>query len=1040
MGWPPSPSRARLTGSLSAGLLIAAVVGGAGGRAGALEPARVVTRHDVRTYGAEEELPQTTVTSLAQTPDGYLWVGTEGGLARFDGRRFRVFRSEDTPALRIHRVRALRVDRAGALWIGTEGGAGLVRFRDGRFDTFEERLGRGGAAHRIYEDRAGAIWFSNAGGLVRFDGEQALRLAERDGVTLTDGLAMAEDGVGDLWVGTLHGLACVPRSADAAARAFGELGGVSTAPARAIVSDGAGGLWFAVGEGALAHLPGERAGCASAQLTVAWPPDPALGYLHALLRDGHGTLWAASDGGLARLGDGGWQRMSERLSVPAMALLEDREANLWVGAQIDGLLRVTHGPFQSLPGAASSGRRIAALVAGRGAGGGAGGALWIGSEGGGLVRQQGGQLAPVSLGAQCTDRIWAMAEDGAGGLWFGGERGARASLCRLDLATGHVTTFRERDGFPDLAVRALWADADGSLLVGSHDGLYRARGARVELAYRDGPSAFDVYAVRRDARGELWLGVGGAAGGLHHHDGARWTRIVAGLSNPLVFSVEPGPDGSLWLGTLSGLSRHRAGVVTGWRHAEGLFNDPVWQALPDGDGNLWLCAPHGVFRVDRDSLARFDRTGAPIEPVRFGAADGLAADQCEGGRGQHAALRDAAGVLWFGSGGAVAFLDPVGFRQRRSDVPPIIEEVVIDGRRAAAVAPLGHLALPPGRGDLEIAFTAPWLAQPQRVRLRYRLAPFEPDWVDARERRRAYYTRVPPGSYRFEVERTDAAAPAPLAASLELSLAPAVHQTWWFRALAVGLAAALSWGAVLAWHRRNLRALDAQHRAILTERTRIARDLHDTLAQGFTGISVQLEAAQAWLPDLPPRARESLDKARALVRASLSDARRAVWALVPQAAEAGDLPRALAELGRSLSAEVAVRVQVDGAPRSLPAGQTEVIVRVAQEALTNAIRHARARSVALVLSYARDGVRLTVSDDGRGFDPARAAVRDPSESGGLHLGLSGMRARAAQAGGQITIESRPGAGTRIDLWIAAATSPEAVRRDEANKPARSHSP
>ncbi len=983
------------------GLVVTALCGHPGA-ARALDPKHGIAEYEARVFGVRDGLPQATVQALAQTRDGYLWAGTRAGLARFDGRRFSTWRAEDTPALRIHNVRALRVDRAGDLWIGTNGGTGVIRRHAGHFETFEERIGhRGNVMLDMLEDRSGTFWFGSGGSVMKLhDGAfSTLRqLGDLPIVGSTDCLAEAADGA--IWVCTLSGAI---RWHDGRAQRFGAEHGLTGMPVTSLLAEPDGTLWIGTqGAGLFAH---DQRGFRRIPVQAGDGQPLVAG----IVRDRDGNLWIATRAGLGRVTDDHVELAPPGSAVAEQlqSLLEDAEGNLWAGTRTAGVVRLSAGSFTALAPELFQGRSGMSVT------GDADGTVWVGTAGAGLLRMAPGGHSRLTMadGHLCTDIVWATTIDSQGGVWVGGDLGARVTLCRLDPRTGVVREFGYPQGMPRVGIRVISSLRDGSLWVGTIEGLYRLDGdhfVREELP--DTGKQFETYAIVLDRDGVLWVA---AANRLYRRqDGKwRWFDSAHGLTNGQIFSLHEADNGALWIGTLDGFSRMYQGKLTGWKHRRGFRSGPVYQVVPDAKGDLWLCTPEGVLRVLARTLTLPDvAPDSVLAHTRYGGEDGLRTDLCEGGIGGNSAWRSPAGVLWFPTGRGAAWVDPARLPVRPGAPPGIIEEVIFDGR---AIDLAAALSLPAGRGDLRIGYTATRMTGAERLRFRYRLRPFDRDWIEAGDRRQAFYTNLPPGSYRFEIAAgtDDGVWNMAGVTTLALVLAPHVHQTWWFVALVLLAGGAVMAGVALLAHRRRLLAVEARHQAVLGERSRIARDLHDTLAQGFTGISVQLEAATARLPEGSERARDKIDRARALVRSSLADARRAVWDLRPEAADQGSLVVALSGIARQLSADVPVRVQVDGTPRPLPAAPELAIIRIGQEALTNAVRHAGATSVVLAISFLDDAVQIEVVDDGRGF-----AADAPAEAPG-HFGLPGLRERALSVQANLTVDSRPGAGTRIALWV-----------------------
>lgn len=551
-------------------------------------------------------------------------------------------------------------------------------------------------------------------------------------------------------------------------------------------------------------------------------------------------------------------------------------------------------------------------------------------------------------------------EDRRGDLWIGTSQGL------LRHADGAFTTYGKKHGLADKWARALCEGRDGSLWVGTHRGLTR---------YKDG--AFVTY----------------AAG-----DGAPQTTVYA---------VYEDRDGALWIGTQdAGLSRFKDGKFTSYTTKDGLHADSVYQILEDGQGNLWFGSSKGIFRVSLNELNDF-AAGArvSIASVAYGQAEGVPPMVCFSGA-QPSAYKSPDGRLWFATQNGVVVIDADHIQMNDRQPPVRVEQMVVDHQEidlsdAAEVWP--------GRGDVEIRYTALSFVAPERVRFKYRLEGFDREWVDAGTRRVAYYTNLPPGEYTFKVVAANSDGVWNEAgASLTFRQRPHFYQTSWFYALAFVAAAAIVW----AIHLLRVGRVRREHQAVLAERTRIAREMHDTLAQGFAGVAIQLEAAAHMLTASPERVREHLNLARDLVRSSLTEARRSMRGLRAQALETGDLAAALAQMPARLAAGADVRIEVTGTPRRLPQEIENNLLRVAQECLTNAAKHAQADHIRLELCFDARRVRLRVCDDGRGFD-ARAAAAASAE----HFGLTGVRERVEQLGGRLTLRTAPGRGTDIQATI-----------------------
>jgi signal transduction histidine kinase len=473
-------------------------------------------------------------------------------------------------------------------------------------------------------------------------------------------------------------------------------------------------------------------------------------------------------------------------------------------------------------------------------------------------------------------------------------------------------------------------------------------------------------------------------------------------------SIYEDREGALWIGTRrSGLRRFKDGKFTSYSTREGLFDDCIFQVLEDGRGNLWMSSPRGVFRASLKSLDDFaeGKTGR-ITSISYDTADGMESRECNGG--QPAGWRTRDGKMWFPTVKGVAVIDADNLTVNNQPTPIVIEQIVVDDE---TIEPGESRELATGKDRYEFHYAGLSLAAPEKVRYRYRLEGLDDDWIDAGAERVAHYTRIPPGSYTFRVMASNEDGVwNETPASFEFYLRPYFYQTWWFYMLCVAAVAL----AGLGLFRLRVRRMEAQFSLVLAERNRMAREIHDTLAQGFVGIGLQLKAIERALDRDPNLAKQHLELAGSMVKHSISEARRTVWNLRSHALETGDLVTVLVDAARQMTEGAGVRaeVRVEGNPRPLSGDVENNILRLCQEALANAIKHAQAKEVIIELGFDADCVRLSIRDDGRGFDAsAPLSARDG------HFGLTGMRERVEQMRGRFSIDSRPVQGTLIEATI-----------------------
>jgi ligand-binding sensor domain-containing protein/two-component sensor histidine kinase len=980
----------------SARVAVAVLIGLVSARAAlALDPHRALTQYGHDVWRMAEGLPQNGVLSVLQARDGYLWLGTTSGLVRFDGVRFTVFDKTNTEAIGHNQISTLFEDRGGSLWIGTFGG-GLTKLQNRRFTTYTTRDGLShDVVKAICQDRQGSLWIATlAHGLNRFKDGRFSVYTTANGLPHDDVFSVAPSRDGGVWIATSGGLA---HFRDGRFTTYTTQDGLPSNRVVSVYEDRKGSLWAGTRDRGLVRL---RDGGFSVYTAADGLSSDAVFSIH---EDRAGALWfGTKDRGLNRLYDGRFSAYTtkEGLSSDVVyAVVEDREGSLWIGTFGGGVNRLRDARFTVLTTRNGLPHDHVRSVFED-----AEGQVWMATFGGGLGRLKDGRITTFSRrDGLPQDRLYCVLRDRRGDLWIGTDG---AGLVRR--RGGRFTRYTTRDGLAHDNVRALYEDRQGNLWVGTSGGLSRFRDGRfTTYTTADGLSSDAVHAILQDRTGALWLGTWG--GGLNRLQNGTFTTLSKrdGVPNDFILSFYEDAEGSLWIGTLGGgLVRGRAGRFRAYTTKEGLLEDLVYQVLEDGRGYLWISCNKGVFRVSKSDLDQLDRgLVSSVRSVSFGVADGMPSGECANGS-QPLGGKGRDGRLWIPTQGGVIVIDPDHLEANHIPPPVVIEELLVD-RRPVAVE--GQPSLPPGDGDLEFHYTGLSFLVPGKVLFKYKLEGFNGDWVDAGPHRVAAYTNIPPDRYRFRVIAGNADGVwNETGASFDFRLRPHFHQTWWFYGL-VAMTLAL---AGLGLHRARVRQVEAQFAAVLDERTRMSRELHDTLAQGFAGIAIHLDAAAACPPKGAQELRDHLALARALVRQSLAEARRVVLDLRPQALEHADLATALSEMAGRLTAGSAIRVEAAGESRRLPSAVESHLLRIAQEAVTNALRHAGAREIRVRLDFGADCVSLRIQDDGHGFEAGTAAQMDAG-----HLGLVGIRERVARIGGQFTLLSRAGSGTELVVEV-----------------------
>jgi transcriptional regulator with PAS, ATPase and Fis domain/ligand-binding sensor domain-containing protein len=749
------------------------------------EPQKASDHYIHTVWSTDAGLPQNSVTALVQTRDGYLWVGTSGGLARFDGVQFTVFTTANTKGLKSNRIKILYEDRAGHLWIGTEGG-GVTRLSQGTWTTYttKEHLPHD-TIESVFEDREGALWVMTMKGLARY-GDGAFTAVTRQGdLALNDLTAGYLDRQGNLWLGLSGGGLVSLRDGTPT---------VHLPPmndpdnwVRTITETRDGSVWVGTRKG-LIQL---RAGKIVRYTTQDGLSDNKI---VCLLEDRAGTLWVGTENGaLDRFVQGKWTVYTKRegwLETTIHCLLEDREGNLWLGSDLGGLIRLKRSEVTAL------GREhglpdgtVAPIMADRQ------GNIWVGSACSGVFRVSAGQMTATSR-LSPTTCVWSLQVDSDSAFWYGTWGGGLT-----EVRDGKLITYtRENSELSSNVVLALYRDRQGTLWIGTQEGLNRFDDGRFTV-YRasDGLVHDDVRFIMEDRHGALWLGT---VGGLSRFKDGRFTSYTTGdgLSHDFVRDIHEDADGTLWLGTYGGgVNRFNDEKFTTYTTQNGLFDDFISRILEDDRGHFWMSSNKGIFRVGRQELNDYaEGKIKTITSVGYGVADGMATNECNGG-GQPAGWKLPDGKLWFPTIKGVAVVDPTEI----NPLPPVvvIEKVWIDQTSAD---PWDPAQMPPGRGNLEIHYTGLSLVAPEKVRFKYQLEGYDQEWVDAGARRVAYYTNIPPGAYRFRVRAmNNDGVWNEAGATFEFSLAPHFYQTTWFYGL-VGVAVMF---IGIAGHRYRLRRL-----------------------------------------------------------------------------------------------------------------------------------------------------------------------------------------------------------------------------------------
>ena len=977
-----------------------------------LSPSHVIT-----TWQQEQGLSQRAITAVLQTRDGYLWLGTYNGLVRFDGVRFTVFDEGSTPALWNERITSLCEDAAGALWLGHESGE-LTRMADGGFTpvpTTSAWTGR--EIMEMASDNQGSLWLVGPpAALARLTQSLIQSQPPVPAVGVAPWTLAARPGQ-DPWLVLEKGLARFQAGAWQLV--------ANTAPPegkvlRRACPSGDGGWWVA-GDDFLRQW--RDANWVEEIANLPW----GNGLPTAMIETRAGVLCVGTlAGGLfLRRPGGDFEQVSTAQGLTAnwvRSFCEDREGNLWVGTS-GGLNALRPRLVESHNFPADLGDSVALPVCVAREGG-----LWVGTEGRGLLRFQDGRFTrPEAAATLPNPYVWSLLETKTGELWAGTWGGG--------LRVWRGNQWETPAGFAGRTepVLALCEGRASEVWIGTRSGLARwtPQGC-TWITGTNSSTALDVRSIAVDAAGRVWFGL--ARGGLRCWDGdfvMQYGR-AQGLPSESVWVLLTEPDGTLWIGTRTGLARLKRGQITALGQAQGLPANFISHLADDGRGRLWFGSDKGIFCASKADLNRCADGQLPrVECLTYGRAEGLNSTACSGGF-QPAGCRTPDGCLWFPTRKGIVALDPASVTTNLLAPPVVIEALLVDGvsclregeARQQASDSSGSVSLlapwpeqveiTPGWHDLEFQFTGLSFVAPQKVRFRWQLEGWEPDWVEGGNARQVSYRFLPPGHYHFRVTAcNNDGVWDPTGATLAFRVRPAFWQTWWFRgASAAGVLAALV-GTALVVQRRKYRLQLAElerRRAVERERLRIAQDIHDEVGSSLTRVGMLAESAEAIAPpDDQNRAR--IQGIAATTRQIVQAMDEIVWAVNPRndtlTGFANYLVHFAEDFLRHSGVQFRLQVPVRLPERMLPADARHNLFLAAKEALHNAVKHARAREIELRLACEQDRLTVTVHDDGQGFDPTVV------ESAGD--GLRNMRERVESLGGRVPLDSGPSRGTTREL-------------------------
>jgi signal transduction histidine kinase/ligand-binding sensor domain-containing protein len=954
------------------------------------------TQYGTRTWGADQGLPQNEARGICQTPEGYLWIATLDGLARFDGVRFVVFTRSNTPGIISNRFVSMYSGVGGDLWLLTEGGA-LTRYHRGSFHSFRPSdLGIQTSVRALSSDGRGHIWivfregiFQWNEGTAHFDRVYTRRLVPYRPI--------AWDGAG-FWQVDGQQLICFVQGRFVnlplpAGVAEGAISGVA-------YDEETRQLWIEDTAGRYVSLSSGTDKVYSVPFEIRHVDNSGQEWVVRVGRHFTRSLMFSS--------------LNSNVSLDFSQLFRDRENNLWLTTLDRGIVQLHRASVNTISveqGLAA--RNVYPIFAD------STGAIWIGSWPG-LTRWQNGKF--VQFPHFRDENVSAIGEDTDGHVWV-------AAGDKLFTSSGGAFAPAVRPLIPPHAdIAVIFKDHEGHLWFGANAGLVEyGNGVTRLLTAKDGLQTDDVRVILEDHAGALWVAGTGGVTRIERGAYRRWSE-KDGLPSESIRALYEDNQGVMWIGTYdSGLIRLTGERITRFTTQNGLFDNGVFQIIEDQSGFLWMTSNRGIYRVKKhelDDVAAGLRT--IVHSVAYGKEDGMLSPGCNGGLSP-AGVKAADGRIWFPTQNGVAVINPEELSANPSPAPVILEDIFVDRQQ---VFPPSSLHIPPNRQNLEIHYTALSFLKPEQLTFRYRLKGLDPDWVAVGTRRVAYYSHLPPGSYTFEVTAANSEGVwNPKAKSLQVLIAAPFYRTGWFILSSGALLLAL-----MAWLLRR-RIMQLQHEKAIQqafsqqliasqekERQRIASDLHDGLGQRLVVINnlalLTMQERELENADYDPFA--VIEEIQAEASLAIEETRNISYNLRPFQLDRLGLSKAIEAIARAVSRSSGVQITTDlkNLDHAVPEAMRINVFRIVQEALNNMAKYANATAAHVGVEHLNGRMILTVEDNGMGFSPEPPAPSAGTMGGGL--GLPGMAERATLLGGSLRVQSQPNQGTTVILDLPDA--------------------
>jgi ligand-binding sensor domain-containing protein/signal transduction histidine kinase len=969
------------------------------------QPVSKMMDFNIHLWQAEDGLPNNIVQAVAQTSDGYIWVGTWGGLVRFDGEQFHAVdlsAESSQPS-----VSCLLGSADGSLWVGTEA-AGVYCLNKGKQKRVEFlSTNAPPEVQEIHQSGDGTIWFGTTHGIYFLQNGKIQRLLSIKNLQAK----FCPDKSGRLW-------ACdgnLKRIDQREATNLPVIAAKVPKSSRFVYCDTNDVFWIGTDYGVDNSLIQVEDGKVTTYPREAGPP----GVVSTIFKDSWDNLWIGSYAGLSRFVDGGFVnlKLSEGTPCRIYCVYEDQERDIWVGSE-EGLTRLTPKRFKTISKAEGlSGNTVVSISPSRDGG------VWVGLWGGGINHYLDGEISCLNkTNGLKYNYVMGATEARDGSLWAGADYSGPLQ----HISNGVVSIYGRDKGFINNgAVEVLFKDKNGLLWIGTRNGLQTWDGKKfARFTTRDGLSNNHINVICQGAGNGMWIGTD--SGLTRWHDG-KFENL--GNTNPrlkvLVLSLYQDTDDTLWIGTKrDGLLRWRDGKLQEFNRKSGLYDDAIYSILEDNHTNFWMNSSRGIFRINKRQVEVVGNDGEKvITSVAYGRADGILASGQYRNNTQPAACKDIRGRLWFRSTEGMVMVDPELMPINQRPPPVVIEEIndnhVNLGPGKSPQDFSGSFVIPPGQGNLEIHYAALSYTASGKNIYRYKLDRVDADWVNADNSRVAKYNNLRPGKYRFQVVACNNDGVWNESGQvLTLIFKPHFWQTWWFAALCGGSVLAIVGGSVRYVTQRRLQRkliqLEQRH-AVERERSRIARDVHDELGSKLTEISFQGSIAQRNMNDVS-ETRRQIEQMSASAREAVSSLQEIIWAADPESDTleglVGHISHFAAEFFRVSEVNGDVFTPPHFPDQKIPAVMRHNLYLAVKEAINNSAKHAQATRILIRIVTHESSLEVLISDNGNGFMTASGHEMNGKMKRTRH-GLVNMRERLRAIGGQCEISSEPSQGTTV---------------------------